>query len=64
MSDRDAIEDILIDHTRIRGISGDCSCGITVGLGLSFAAHQADAILDSGFSRGTRTVTIFHGGDE
>lgn len=34
---------VLIDHTRIDGIHGDCSCGHVVPLGRSFAAHQAAA---------------------
>lgn len=40
----EAIEEMaqaLIDHTRINGIHGDCSCGHVVPLGRSFAAHQA-----------------------
>jgi hypothetical protein len=42
---RERLADLLIDHTRLRGISGDCSCGHVVPLGHSFAAHQADAIV-------------------
>lgn len=35
---------VLIDHTRIDGIHGDCSCGHIVPPGRSFAAHQATAL--------------------
>lgn len=35
---------VLIDHTRINGIHGDCSCGHVAPLGRSFTAHQEHAI--------------------
>lgn len=43
--DRDELAGVLISHTRIAGIHGDCSCGHVVPLGHSFAAHQADALV-------------------
>lgn len=42
---RGALAQVLIDHTRINGISGECSCGIMARLGGYFAGHQADEIL-------------------
>lgn len=38
-----AVAEALIDHTRLRPPSGECSCGHEVPLGHSFAMHQAEA---------------------
>lgn len=42
---------VLIDHTRISGILGDCSCGHRVPLGHSFTAHQAAMLAEAGLLR-------------
>lgn len=44
LEDVDEVARVLIDHTRINGIHGDCSCGHVAPLGRSFAAHQAAAL--------------------
>jgi hypothetical protein len=41
----DLIASVLIEHTRLRGIEGDCSCGHVVPLGKSFARHQAEQVV-------------------
>lgn len=42
---------VLIEHTRIDGIHGDCLCKHVVPLGHSFAAHQAEALAEAGLLR-------------
>lgn len=42
---------VLIEHTRIDGIHGDCLCKHVVPLGHSFAAHQAAMLAEAGLLR-------------
>jgi hypothetical protein len=50
----DLVASVLIEHTRINGIAGDCSCGHVVPLGKSFARHQAAAVVAALVERGAR----------
>lgn len=42
---------LLIEHTRINGIHGDCSCGVVVQLGRRFSEHQAQELHKAGLLR-------------
>lgn len=42
---------VLIEHTRINGIHGDCSCGVVVPLGRRFTEHQAEELHKAGLLR-------------
>ena len=38
------IEEVLIEHTRVHGIKGDCACGTAGRLGRHFEEHPAAAV--------------------
>lgn len=45
------VMNVLIEHTRINGIHGDCSCGVVVQLGRRFSEHQAEELHKAGLLR-------------
>jgi hypothetical protein len=51
MSTVDQVMNVLIEHTRIDGIHGDCSCGVVVPLGHRFTEHQAEELREAGLLR-------------
>lgn len=51
MSTTTDVARVLIEHTRINGIHGDCSCGIVVQPGRRFSDHQAEALHAAGLLR-------------
>ena len=51
MSTVDQVMRLLIEHTRIDGIHGDCSCGVVVPLGRRFSEHQAQELRKAGLLR-------------
>jgi hypothetical protein len=51
MSTVEQVMNLLIEHTRINGIHGDCSCGVVVQLGRRFTEHQAQELHKAGLLR-------------
>jgi len=51
MSTVEQVMHLLIEHTRINGIHGDCSCGVVVQLGRRFSEHQAQELHKAGLLR-------------
>ena len=51
MSTVEQVMHLLIEHTRINGIGGECSCGVVVQLGRRFTEHQAQELHKAGLLR-------------